>query len=142
MRIVADTNTVVSGLLWPGTPRRVLDAGRHQKITLVTSPTLLAELAEVSARDKFAKPIQRAKLSARELVEDYARIAQVIEAPALPQPVSRDPDDDAVLACAIKAQADAIVSGDGDLLELKSYQGIPILTAAQAVTRINAKSKT
>lgn len=54
--------------------------------------------------------------------------------------VSRDPDDDQVLACALAAQADLIVSGDADLLDLKSFQGIPILTAARAVERISGSA--
>jgi len=85
MRIVADPNTVVSGLLWAGTPRRLLDAGRHRHVTLVTSLALLAELAEVLGRDKFAARIRAAKLSAKGLVEDYAAIAEVIEPAALAQ---------------------------------------------------------
>ena len=50
MRIVADTNTVLSGLLWQGAPRRLLDLARERKITLCTSLVLLAELAEVMTR--------------------------------------------------------------------------------------------
>lgn len=138
MRIVADTNTLVSGLLWQGAPRRLVDLGRNGPIRLVTSLALLAELAEVLGRDKFVARIQRANLSAKALVEDVAGIAQVIEAPALPRPVCRDPDDDQVLACALAAHADAIVSGDADLLTLGIYQGIPILTAGQAINRIQA----
>ena len=56
MRIVADTNTVLSGLLWQGPPHRLLDLARERKVSLYTSVTLLAELAEVIARDKFADP--------------------------------------------------------------------------------------
>jgi predicted nucleic acid-binding protein len=52
------------------------------------------------------------------------------------QPVSRDPDDDHVLACALAAQADLIVSGDRDLLTLREYQGMPILSTAGAMARI------
>ena len=48
------------------------------------------------------------------------------------------PDDDHVLACALAAQADLIVSGDSDLLNLKRYQGIEIVTAAAALARVNA----
>jgi hypothetical protein len=54
MRIVADTNTVLSGLLCSGPPRRLLDMARERVISLYTSPTLLAELAEVIVRNKFA----------------------------------------------------------------------------------------
>jgi putative PIN family toxin of toxin-antitoxin system len=140
MRIVADTNTVISGLLWQGTPRRLINACQARKITLITSPALLAELAEVLVRDKFASRILRAKLSAKDLLEDDAAITSVIEPIALPEPVSRDPDDDQVIACAVTARVDAIVSGDADLLALKSYQDIPILTAQQAIDRIESRS--
>ncbi len=140
MRIVADTNVVLSGLLWKGPPQQLLDAGRHKQLTLVTSLPLLTELAEVIKRDKFAARLRKAQMSAMTLVEDYAVIAHVIETTALPQPVTRDPDDDQVLACALASKADAIVSGDTDLLTLKSYQGIPIFTAAQAVDNIKDKT--
>ena len=136
MRIVADTNTVISGLLWQGAPRRLINASRARKLTFITSPVLLAELAEVLARDKFAARILRAGWSAKALVEDYADIVHVIEPDALPVPVSRDPDDDEVLACAITARVDAIVSGDADLLILDNFRGIPILTANQAVANL------
>ncbi len=104
----------------------------------MTSPALLAELAEVLTRDKFAARILRAELSAKALLEDYAAITHVIEPATLPAPISRDPDDDEVIACAIAARADAIVSGDFDLLTLASYQDIPILTVNQVVDRIEA----
>lgn len=138
MRIVADTNTAISGLLWQGAPRRLIDACRARKVAIITSPALLAELAEVLTRDKFAARILRAELSAKSLLEDYAAITHVIEPAALPTPVSRDPDDDEVIACAITARADMIVSGDADLLTLERYQDIPILTAGQILERIEA----
>jgi predicted nucleic acid-binding protein len=53
--------------------------------------------------------------------------------------VSRDPDDDAVLACAVSARADLIVSGDKDLRVLGSYRGILILSAAEALARIRTR---
>jgi putative PIN family toxin of toxin-antitoxin system len=137
MRIVADTNTVLSGLLWQGPPRRLMDLARQRVFTPCTSSTLLAELAEVIARDKFAQRVLAAGLSAAELVQDYTRLAQIVEPQPLPAPASRDPDDDHVLACALAAKAEIIVSGDKDLLDLREYQGIPILTAADALQHIN-----
>ena len=139
MRIVADTNTAISGLLWEGAPRRLMNACRKQKLIIITSPALLAELAEVLARDKFAARIARAGLSARVLLEDYAGIVHVVEPDPLPVPVSRDPDDDEVLACAMTAKVEAMVSGDADLLGLGSYHGIPILTAKQVLDRIKTE---
>ena len=136
MRIVADTNTVLSSLLWQGPPRRLLDLARQRTVTLCTSPTLLAELAEVIGRDKFVKRVRAATLSAAELVQDYERLAEVVEPQPLPAPTSRDSDDDHVLACALAAQADLIVSGDHDLLTLHEYQGIPILSTTDALARV------
>ena len=138
MRIVADTNTVVSGLLWQGPPRRLIESARARSITLCTSLVLLAELAEVIGRNKFARRILAANLSAADLVEDYRRLTSFIEPHALPAPICRDPDDDHVLACALAARADLIVSGDGDLLTLTPYQGIDILKSAEALQRIAA----
>jgi len=108
MRVVADTNTVLSGLLWLGPPRRLLDRARERALALCTSATLLAELAEVIAREKFVQRAQAAGLSAAELVQDYERLAEIVEPELPPAPVSRDPDDDHVLACALAAQAQLI----------------------------------
>lgn len=69
----------------------------------------------------------------------YGELAVVVSPSAIAQ-TSRDPDDDEVLACAIAADADLIVSGDGDLLTLGSFRGIPIVTAASAVRRIRGES--
>lgn len=140
MRIVADTNTVLSGLLWQGTPRQILEHARDGVITLYTSVELLTELAEVIGRGKFAQRIQRAGLSASALVEDYRRLAVVVDPPPLPVPVSRDTDDDHVLACALTARAVLIVSGDNDLLVLGAFQQIPILSARATIEAILSSS--
>lgn len=142
MRIVADTNTVLSGLLWQGPPRPLLDLARERRITLCTSLTLLAEFAEVIAREKFAVRVRAAGLSAAEIVEDYERLAEVIAPEALPAPVSRDPDEDHVLACALAAKAELIVSGDKrHLLVLGDYHGIPIRTTSDALGALTASTQ-
>ena len=69
-------------------------------------------------------------------MQRYLQVARIV-VPATIAPVMRsDPDDDHVLACALAAQADLIVSGDTDLLNLKTYQGIPIVNAAEALKRL------
>jgi predicted nucleic acid-binding protein len=72
-------------------------------------------------------------------VQDYRRLGYIVEPQPLPAPASRDPDDDHVLACALIARADFIVTRDFDLLDLKTYQGIPILAAADALREIEAQ---
>ncbi len=136
MRVVADTNVVVSGLLWRGNPRRVLDAARDGIIELFTSPVLLEELEDVLKREKFAVRLENAGVSVAELIEGYAALATVTDAAPIAPIVIRDPDDDAVLACAIASEAEIIASGDDDLLSLKSHQDIRILTAAELLNEL------
>lgn len=136
MRVIADTNIAVSGLLWHGAPRQVLEAARAGTIQLYTSPVLLAELEDVLQRSKFARRLTLAQVTPPTLVLGYASLARVIHPASVPSVIASDPDDDAVIACAVAAQAEVIVSGDRDLLNLRFYEGIPIVTAAQLLSRL------
>jgi putative PIN family toxin of toxin-antitoxin system len=127
---------VVSGLLYFGTPKLLIDMARAGAIELFTSAVLVQELRNVLGRSKFARRFQRRGVSPDDGVADYAALAHLVQPAPLAVPVSADPDDDAVLACAVAANADVIVSGDRHLLALGSYQGIPILTAAALLARL------
>lgn len=87
-------------------------------------------------RSKFATQIVKQPLSIEALVLRYAELARVVQPAPIAPVILNDPDDDQVLACALAAQADIIVSGDGDLLALGAYQGIPIIIAAQCLVRM------
>ena len=136
MRVVADTNTLVSGLLWHGNPWRVLDAARAGTLQMYTTAVLLAELEEVLQRPKFAQRLSLAGATSHTLVLGYAALARLVEPAEITPVILADPDDDAVLTCAVATRAEIIVSGDGHLLDLKEYEGIPIVTATQLLTRI------
>lgn len=138
MRIVIDTNLLLSAFLWGGTPQRLIEAVRSHAAELVLSPALLDEFASVIARPKFATILARTTRTPASLVA-HLRTLSVVHAPALPQPVCRDPMDDIVLACARAAQAHLIASGDEDLLSLQQFEGIPIVTAMQAVTMVETR---
>lgn len=133
MRLVLDTNVLVSAFLWEGTPGKLIELAGEREIRLFTSQVLLAELAEVLHRRKFARPVQATGFTAAELVKLYQRLAYRVTARQFTRKISRDADDDAVLACALAARAGLIVSGDRDLLTLKAFREIPIVTAAEAV---------
>lgn len=142
MRAVIDTNVLIAGLLWRGPPHALLAQVRAGTVSLVSSPALLAELAKVIGRPKFDAILARTHTSRERSLAEVRRLAEVIDPPVLPQPVCRDPDDDHVLALAIAAKIDLIVSGDNDLLSLGSFEGIPIMAPAQAITLIEAADKT
>ncbi len=136
MRAVIDTNVLVSGLLWHGAPHVLLERVRDGALGLVSSTALLTELESVIHRAKFDLVLTRSDTSRERALAEVRQLAEVIEPPPLPQPVCRDPDDDAVLALALAARVDLIVSGDDDLLAMGSYADIPIVDAAQAVQRV------
>jgi uncharacterized protein len=129
VRLVADTNSVISGLLWNGPPARLIDAAVERRITLFSSLPLLAELEGVLARDKFKHQLQKRGVSVEQLFEGYLALAEVVAPAAIVPVIARDPDDDVVLATAVAAKAEFIVSGDAHLLDLGSHAGIGILTA-------------
>ncbi|MDO9468068.1 MAG: putative toxin-antitoxin system toxin component, PIN family [Thiobacillus sp.] len=140
MRVVLDTNTLVSGIISPGgPPRRLLDQARTQVFELCSSATLLAELLDVLAREKFTTRLAQAELTPQGIVADLRRLAHMAAPQDVPRVVEQDADDDHVIACAVAGKADLIVSGDRHLHSLGGqYQGIPIVTPAEAVQRIQA----
>lgn len=138
MRLVLDTNTVIAGLLWHGPPRTLLNLARSQHLRLFVSMPLLLELDDVLHRPKFSTRLKQAFVSADELLLGYAALChQVIPTDILPV-VLDDPDDDAVLACALTADVDAIVSGDRHLLAVGFYRSIRILNAADCLTLLQS----
>ena len=137
MQVVADTSTVVSGLMWSGAPRQVLDVARTGRIRLFTSVALLAELDDVLRRDKFVRQLARAGTKPRRLLAQYAALAHVVEPETIVPVVLADADDDAVLACALAAHADVIVTGDRHLLQLNSYRNITIVPANELLRRLS-----
>lgn len=137
MRLVLDTNAAVSGLLWQGSPGKLIDAAHAVLVTLHTSAPLLAELRDVLHREKFAKPLEALSLTATEIFEGYAALATVVVPAIIPPTIVDDPDDDAVLACAVAAEADYVVSGDPHLLKLEQFRNILIVTPAQVVEQLS-----
>lgn len=135
MRLVLDTNTVVSGLLWSNAPSKLIDVALGGAIELFTSEWLLLELADVLPRPKFSKRISASGFTVEELTARYGVLAQRVT-PAIISPVSADPEDDHVLACALAANVDVVVSRDKDLLNLKRYHGIDIINASEALVRV------
>ena len=140
IRAVLDTNVVVSALLWHGTPHALLSQMREGALTFISSPALQVELTQVIARPQFETILARSNTSCERAPAEVRALAEVIAAPPLAKPICRDLDDDAVLALALAANADLIVSGDHDLLDLNLFQGIEIVTPAAALRIVVAQA--
>jgi putative PIN family toxin of toxin-antitoxin system len=122
--------------LWGGNPRRVLNAARSRTIDIFASPALIAELSKVLVRERFERRLESVQSSAAKIIDEYQALATTVNVQHIGPTISRDPDDDEVVACAIAADCDFIVSGDRDLLDLKEYRGIEILTASKFLVEL------
>ncbi|MBN2301398.1 MAG: putative toxin-antitoxin system toxin component, PIN family [Lentisphaerae bacterium] len=129
-RIVCDTNVLVSGFLWDGKPRRLLADMETEEICAFTSRELLDELDRVLRYPKLVSVLRRAGIARQDILRWVVRHTMIV----MPKPlesvvIGADPSDDRVLACAVSASAETIVSGDRHLLDLGAFRGIPIVTA-------------
>ena len=128
MKIVLDTNILVSAIGWEGPPARILRACRAGRFSLLTSPQLLEELTKV---------LTYLKLQVFAKHEDLPQILEWLYSPerlVFPrrtiQVIASDPSDNRVLEVATEGRAEAVISGDDHLLGLRVFERMPILTAA------------
>lgn len=123
MRIVVDTNVIVSALVFGGVPRRVFEAVESGRCDLYYSAEIENETRRV-LRDKFGWDDDALDRYLAVLWRSGERVTPRRRINA----VKEDPDDNRILECALAAGADAIVSGDRHLLRLTAFEGIAILT--------------
>ena len=131
MRVVIDTNVLVSGVFFGGKPRQVLEHIWHGEAEVFASPEIVQEYDEV-VQDMIKRGQGHLK---REALGIFLSCVNMIE-PTAPVQLCRDPEDDKFLACADTCRAVYIVSGDKDLLELSSFHDIEIVTAAEFLARL------
>lgn len=133
MRVVLDSNVVLAGFLWSGTCTQFFELANAGVIKTYTSSELVHEINDVLHRPKHAQHVANTGFTAKQLVNHYRRFAKRIPAQKFTQQICRDADDDAVLACALAAKAQMIITGDKDLLVLHPWREIQILNPANAL---------
>jgi hypothetical protein len=126
-KVVLDTNTLISGILWDGNEARVIEEAENNKVQLFILQKLLQELEGVLKREKFTRKLEGKESTVEQAVAKIALIATLIEPAKKINIIKDDPDDNRVLECAVTARADVIISGDKHLLKLQTYSGIDIL---------------
>ena len=138
MRLTLDTNVVVAGLLWNGPPRHLIECAIDGvAVELFSSPALLEELRQTLCYPKFAARLELTGASIQSLVENYRDLVSLVVPKTVPRIVLNDADDDHVLAAALAAWVEFIVSGERrHLLPLGSYQDIGIITVSDIISRI------
>jgi putative PIN family toxin of toxin-antitoxin system len=134
-KAVLDTNILVSAFLFferCGVPVELLGKARDEQFTLVSSTPILDELEGVLNRNRGAHARYGYTAAAVRAYRMVLEVEAVLAEPKPPFPrLSRDPDDDVIIATAVAAKADYLVTGDNDLLVLGEHQGVRIVTPRQ-----------
>jgi len=131
MRIVVDTNVIVSALVFGGVPRQVLDLALTGVCSFYFSRPIQAEVERI-LKEKFGWSPGEIHARARTVWNLGTEVNPQVSLAV----VTDDPDDDRILECAVAAEAKVIISGDRHLLRLASFQSIPILSPRQFLDRL------
>ena len=132
MRVVIDTNLYISALMFGGLPGVLFDLMLAKSFETIVSPVLLDELEE-----KLCGKFELSREDAALIRAKITGVATVIEPTETLRVIERDPDDDRVLECAVSGKADVIISGDRDLLDLRQYQGIPVMRVREFLSSVD-----
>ncbi len=135
-RVVADSNIWVSALIWGGKPLQLLELALQGEVEIAISSDILNESLRV-LREKVgldSDDLLRAEVF-------MLRCARIVEATERLDVVPTDPDDNRVLECAVAADADTVVSGDLDLLRMRSFQRIKIVKVAEFLASYDARGR-
>lgn len=123
MKVVIDTNVFVSSF-FGGNPKKIIDLWENEKITLCLSSSILDEYIDVLGRIGM-----KDEAELEELLSLFAKGFNILFTTKTPKIkiVKNDPDDDKFIECAVALKADAVITGDGEVLDIKEYMGIRIL---------------
>jgi len=126
MKIVSDTNIIISGIFWDGNESEIIKRCIVGELTNYVSPVTLIELERVLGYPKFGLTPEEIE----DQMKNVLSFSSVVDPKIHVSVVERDPSDDIFLDCALAAGADFIISGDDHLLEMQEYEGIMILNAS------------
>jgi len=129
LRAVLDTNIIVSGTISSsGPPYEVLEAWRHRKFILTISPEILKEVERVFEYPKIKESYHLDTKTIKAILARLNKYSVITQEKLKVNEIKDDPPDNMFLACAKEGTADFVVTGDDHLLELRGFQGIPIVT--------------
>ena len=138
MRVVLDTNVIVSAFLSPrGAPAQVLQSFRQGVFDMLVSPAILREYRAALRYDRVRKVHKLTEAQLESALEDLQAVAILVTPTVTPAVFPADAEDDKFFACAVVGHADIIVSGDAHVQGIGQYQGIPVLSPAVFVALLD-----
>ncbi len=141
--VILDTNVWLSGIFWQGNAGGIIKLGEGGRIRIFVSREILQEIAKTleMGREKFQRFVEDYNSAIEGLVEYVLKITEVIKPTVKLNIVTEDPSDNKILECAVAAKADYIISGDRHLLNLKSFEGIGIITPKIFLDKVITENK-
>ena len=124
IKVVLDTNILISAIVFGGKPRKVLESAIKGEIEFVLTEEIIEEMRGVLEGKKFQYPAEISDL----IIHELEALAEIVKPKHKITVIEKDPEDNRVLECAHESRADLIVSGDMYLLEIQDFQGTKILT--------------
>ncbi|OHD67835.1 MAG: putative toxin-antitoxin system toxin component, PIN family [Spirochaetes bacterium RBG_16_49_21] len=132
LKVVLDSNIFISGIIFGGKPRKIINLIIEGKIRLYISSDILLEIKEVLERDKFGF----SQTITQQIIFEIESLSYLVTPKNKHSIVSRDGDDNIIIDCAVEAKADYIITGDNDLLSLKEYKSTKIINASELISLI------
>lgn len=136
IRVVYDTNVILSGFLWRGNEWQCMMKVEEGEVILFLNKEIISEIYEVARREKLARLIKKAKFTPEELLRKITSMGEIVDITKKIDLLIEDIEDKKFIECAIAAQAHYIVSGDSHLLKLKRFEEIEIIGAKEFLSRI------
>lgn len=127
LKLVLDTNTIISAFFWEGNEAELFRKIEQRKAKLYITSEIIKEIEEVIKRSKFNEVMRKANLTPDQIIQKIVSLSHLVIAPKLNIKICRDEKDNKFLECAESAKVDYLISGDEDLLSLKEYKGTPIV---------------
>ena len=138
MKIVIDTNAMISGLLWIGAPNQILKFCRDRIVSVIECDETLNEIKSVLQYPKFSGRLAALGSTSKEAFAYFMNLTTYVPSPnTIPGVIKEDPFDNTFLGLAAENSASLIVSGDSHLLNIENYKKIHTVTPSEAVTVIS-----
>src|SRR3989338_5589119 len=131
MKITVDTNVLISATFWYGDSFRILERVENKEIELILSHEIIKEYEEVLAYNEIQEKIQAKQLTMKQTIQKIQTMATLVYPIEKVNVVKDDPDDNAILECALEGKVDFVITSDKHLLKLQEFKGMKILTPAE-----------
>ncbi len=140
IRVILDTNTLVSAVINVplSVSQEIYQNFIKKRFELIISPPLILEVEDVLNRNHVKKLHKRSSIELQKFISQLTKLSMIVTGETKVE-IVRDPEDDKIIVAAVEGNADYIVSRDKDLLDLKEYQGIQIITPEEFMGILRAE---